>query len=108
LSHDVKVRVFQKSDYDKVKEFISDIIVNELKFKLEFDNLDVDILTIDETYSTLNRSCFWVAQTIVDNDTKTQRKKRQRIVGTAAIRNLKQFESTCELSVCMYERALDG
>ena len=97
MSQDVKVRVYQKSDYDKVKEFISDIIVNEFKFKLEFDNLDVDILTIDETYSTLNRSCFWVAQTIVDNDTKTQRKKRQRIVGTTAIRNLKQFESTCEL-----------
>jgi GNAT superfamily N-acetyltransferase len=95
LSQDVEVRVFQKSDYDKVKEFISDIIVNEFKFKLEFDTLDSDILTIDETYSISNRG--WVGETNVDDDSDTQQKYHQEIVGTTAIRNLKEIESTCEL-----------
>ena len=63
----IKVRVFQKSDSEKIKEFISDIIVNEFKFKFEFDALDSDILAIHETYSKSNRGCFWVAETI-DSD----------------------------------------
>jgi GNAT superfamily N-acetyltransferase len=104
LSRDVKVRVFQKSDYDKVKEFISDIIVNEFKFKLEFDTLDSDILAIDETYSISNRGCFWVGETNVDDDSGAQQKNHQKIVGTTAIRNLKEFESTCELKR-MYVRS---
>jgi GNAT superfamily N-acetyltransferase len=94
LSQGVKVRVFQKGDSDKVKEFISNIIVNEFKFKLEFDTLDSDIIAIDKTYNKSNRGCFWVAETIVDDDyCNTQ----QKIVGTTAVRNLKEFESTCEL-----------
>jgi ribosomal protein S18 acetylase RimI-like enzyme len=97
LSQGVKIRLFQKGDSDKVKEFISNIIVNEFKFKLEFDTLDSDILAIDETYNKFNRSCFWVAETIVDDDSNTQQKQQQKIVGTTAVRNLKQFESTCEL-----------
>jgi hypothetical protein len=44
LSQGIHIRLFQKSDSDKVMEFISDIIVNEFKFKLEFDTLDSDIL----------------------------------------------------------------
>jgi GNAT superfamily N-acetyltransferase len=97
LSQGVKIRLFQKGDSDKVKEFISNIIVNEFKFKLEFDTLDSDILAIDETYNKFNRSCFWVAETIVDDDSNTQQKQQQKIVGTTAVRNLKQFESMCEL-----------
>jgi ribosomal protein S18 acetylase RimI-like enzyme len=97
LSQGVKIRLFKKDDSDKVKEFISNIIVNEFKFKLEFDTLDSDILAIDETYSKLNRGCFWVAETIVNDNSNTQQKQQQKIVGTTAIRNLKQFESTCEL-----------
>jgi GNAT superfamily N-acetyltransferase len=98
LSQGVKIRPFQKGDSDKVREFISDIIVNEFKFKLEFDTLDSDILAIDETYNKFNRGCFWVAETI-DDDSNTQQKHLQqlKIVGTIAIRNLKQFESICEL-----------
>ena len=94
------MRVFQKSDSDKVKEFISDIIVNEFKFKLEFNTLDSDILEIDKIYNKSNRGCFWVAETVVnDNDySNTQQKQqKQKIIGTTAVRNLKQFESTCEL-----------
>ena len=66
----------------------------------EFDTLDSDILAIDESYNKSNGSCFWVAETVVnDNDySNTQEKQqKQKIIGTAAVRNLKQFESTCEL-----------
>jgi GNAT superfamily N-acetyltransferase len=96
LSQSINIRPFQKSDSDKVKEFISDIIVNEFKFKLEFDTLDSDILAIDKNYNKSNGSCFWVAETVV-NDDYSNTQQKQKILGTTAVRNLKQFESTCEL-----------
>jgi GNAT superfamily N-acetyltransferase len=96
LSQGINIRPFQKSDSDKVIEFISDIIVNEFKFKLEFDTLDSDILAIDENYNKSNRGCFWVAETVV-NDDYSNTQQKQKILGTTAIRNLKQFELTCEL-----------
>jgi len=96
LSQGINIRPFQKSDSDKVIEFISDIIVNEFKFKLEFDTLDSDIVAIDESYNKSNGSCFWVAETVV-NDDYSNTQQKQKILGTTAIRNLKQFESTCEL-----------
>jgi GNAT superfamily N-acetyltransferase len=92
LSQGIRIRVFQRGDSEEVKEFISDIIINEFKFKLEFDTLDSDILAIEEIYNKSDRRCFWVAESIAAN--KIQ---RQKIVGTTAVRNLKQFESTCEL-----------
>lgn len=109
MSQGPSIRVFQKSDSDKVKEFISDIIVNEFKFKLEFNTLDSDILEIDKIYNKSNRGCFWVAETVVnDNDySNTQQKQqKQKIIGTTAVRNLKQFESTCELKR-MYQTISD-
>jgi GNAT superfamily N-acetyltransferase len=96
LSQGINIRPFQKSDSDKVREFISDIIVNEFKFKLEFDTLDSDIFAIDESYNKSNGSCFWVAETVV-NDDYSNTQQKQKILGTTAVRNLKQFESTCEL-----------
>jgi hypothetical protein len=81
LSRDVKIRVFQKSDSDKVKEFISDTIINEFKFKLEFDTLDSDILAINETYNKSNRGCFWVAEAIVDDDDSNTQQKQQKNSG---------------------------
>jgi hypothetical protein len=51
--------------------------------------LDSDILAIDETYNKSNIGCFWVAESI-DDDYSI---KQQKIVGTTAVRNLKQFES---------------
>ena len=96
MSQRINIRPFQKSDSDKVKEFISDIIVNEFKFKLEFDTLDSDILAINESYNKSNGSCFWVAETVV-NDDYSNTQQKQKILGTTAVRNLKQFESTCEL-----------
>ena len=96
LSQGINIRPFQKSDSDKVIEFISDIIVNEFRFKLEFDTLDSDIFAIDESYNKSNGSCFWVAETVV-NDDYSNTQQKQKILGTTAVRNLKQFESTCEL-----------
>ena len=97
LSQGINIRPFQKSDSDKVIEFISDIIVNEFKFKLEFDTLDSDIVAIDESYNKSNTGCFWVAETVVNNDYSNTHQQKQKILGTTAVRNLKQFESTCEL-----------
>jgi hypothetical protein len=97
LSQDVKIRPFQKSDSHKVIEFISDIIVNEFKFKLEFDTLDSDILAIDESYNKSNTGCFWVAETVVNDDYSNTHQQKQKILGTTAVGNLNQFESTCEL-----------
>ena len=92
MSQGIRIRVFQRGDSEEVKEFISDIIVNEFKFKLEFDTLDSDILAIEEIYNKSDRGCFWVAESIDYNNIQLQ-----KIVGTTAVRNLKQFESTCEL-----------
>ena len=98
MSQGVKIRIFQKTDTEKVIEFISDIIVNEFKFKLEFDTLDSDILAIDKNYNKSNGSCFWVAETVVnDDDYSNTQQNQQKILGTTGVRNLKQLESTCEL-----------
>jgi GNAT superfamily N-acetyltransferase len=64
--------------------------------KLEFDTLDSDILAIDKSYNKSNGSCFWVAETVVNDDYFITQQK-QKILGTTAVRNLNQFESTCEL-----------
>jgi GNAT superfamily N-acetyltransferase len=92
LSQCIKIRVFQRTDSERVVELISDIIVNEFSFKLEFDTLDSDILAIEEIYNKSDGGCFWIAECIDDNNTQ-----RQKIVGTTAVRNLKEYESTCEL-----------
>ena len=89
MSQGTNIRPFQKSDSDKVIEFISDIIVNEFKFKLEFDTLDSDILAIDETYNKSNRACFWVAETVV-NDDYSNTQQKQKILGTDCC---KKFET---------------
>jgi len=52
--------------------------------------LDSDIICIEEHYNIYNAGCFWVTES-TDNNTNNQ------IIGTIAIRNLKQFEFTCEL-----------
>ena len=58
--------------------------------------MDSDILAIDKNYNKSNGSCFWVAETVV-NDDYSNTQQKQKILGTTAVRNLKQFESTCEL-----------
>ena len=58
MSQGINIRPFQKSDSDKVIEFISDIIVNEFKFKLEFDTLDSDIYAITKVITRLMEVAF--------------------------------------------------
>lgn len=92
MSQLFKVRVFDKvNDYQGVIRLISDVIINEFKFKLEFDSLDSDLLQIEKHYNEADGGSFWVAERDTWNNSHSQ------IVGTIAIRNLKQFESTCEL-----------
>ena len=86
-----KIRAFHRNDSERVIRLISDIIVNEFNFKLDFNILDSDILDIEENYNKSDGSCFWVAESVDNNN------REQKIVGTIAVRNLKQFESTCEL-----------
>jgi len=93
-----KVRVFNnRTDYEKVLRLISDIVVNEFEFKLDFDGLDSDISCIEEHYKKFDGGCFWVAESIKNCDNNKDNNKNRQIVGTTALRNLKEFESTAEL-----------
>jgi putative acetyltransferase len=85
-----KVRVFNRRDSVRVIKLISNVVVNECKFKLEFDSLDSDIICIEEHYNKHNTGCFWVTES-------TDKNNDNQIIGTIAIRNLKQLEFTCEL-----------
>lgn len=78
---------------------ISDIIVNEFEFRLDFDGLDSDISCIEE-YKNSNDGCFWMlkAQNYSNNNNNDNIKNNNnQAIGTTALRNLKQFESTAEL-----------
>ena len=83
----VEIRLYRKSDFEKVLNLISDIIVNEFKFRLECNHLDSDLMCIEEHYNKPDGGCFWIAEEIID----------KQIIGTTGIRNLKQYASTCEL-----------
>jgi putative acetyltransferase len=83
----VQIRLFRKSDSKKVLNLISDIIINEFEFRLEFNGLDSDLICIGEHYNKSNGGCFWVAEETID----------KQIISTTGIRNLKQYASTCEL-----------
>jgi ribosomal protein S18 acetylase RimI-like enzyme len=94
LRQGITIRAFQRNDSEGVIKLISNIIVKEFNFKLEFDTLDSDILAIEEIYNKSDGGCFWVAESLDDDNNNPE---QQKIVGTTAVRNLKQFESTCEL-----------
>jgi putative acetyltransferase len=83
----IQIRLFHKNDSERVLKLISDIIVDEFKFKLDFNYLDSDLLCIEKHYNNSDGGCFWVAQET----------RHEQIVGTIGIRNLKQYASTCEL-----------
>jgi ribosomal protein S18 acetylase RimI-like enzyme len=96
LSQVFKIRVFnKKEDYERVIKLISDIIVNEFKFKLELESLDSDLLQVEKQYSKANGGCFWVAERSSTGNNKNN--FHDHIIGTIAIRNLKHLKSTCEL-----------
>jgi hypothetical protein len=61
-----KVRVFNNiTDSERVVRLISDIIVNEFEFKLDFDSLDSDISCIEEHYKKSDCGYFWVTESIL-------------------------------------------
>jgi len=101
LSKAFKIRAFHRNDSERVIRLISDIIVNEFNFKLDFNTLDSDIFDIEENYNKCDGGCFWVAESVDDNN------RQQKIVGTTAVRNLKQFESTCEWRLGLGQKLLD-
>src|SRR3954452_9379732 len=70
-------------DTEIVLQFLSAILVNEFKIALDFDNLDSDLLNIKNHYNKDDGSCFWVVE----------RKDDSQIIGTVAIRKLKEFAS---------------
>ena len=101
MSKAFKIRAFHRNDSERVIRLISDIIVNEFNFKLDFNTLDSDIFDIEENYNKSDGGCFWVAESVDDNN------RQQKIVGTTAVRNLKQFESTCEWRLGLGQKLLD-
>ena len=69
MSQVFKVRMLDKrDDYQSVIKLISDIIVNEFKFKLEYDELDSDLLQIEKHYSKADGGSFWVAERNTGNN----------------------------------------
>ena len=108
MSQGISIRPFQKDDSDKVKEFISDIIVNEFKFKLEFDTLDYDILAIDESYNKYNGRCFWVAETVVNDDysnAPNKNKKYYTLPSSICFRRAGDYELYI-ISICLSVSAI--
>ena len=55
--------------------------------------MDSDIVCIEGHYKKSDGGCFWVAESIENYDNRNN----HQIIGTIAIRNLKQFDSTAEL-----------
>jgi len=83
----VRIREFTHEDSESVFCLISDIVGKEFNVKIDLDGLDYDLLHLEKCYSKDDGGCFWVAE--VEN--------RNKIIGTAAIRKLKQHRSACEL-----------
>jgi GNAT superfamily N-acetyltransferase len=83
LLQNYRIREYNNDDSEDVLHFISDMIVNEFNITLDFDNLDLDLLHINQHYKA-NGGCFWIVERI-DN---------YQIIGTVAIRKLEQLVST--------------
>ena len=82
------IREYTNNDSNSVFNLILDIVDKEFNIKVDLNGLDSDLVHLGEYYNRHNGGCLYVAE-IEDNSNK--------IIGTAAIRNLKQFHSTCEL-----------
>ncbi len=88
MGYGFKVRVFNnRIDSERVVRLISDIIVNEFEFKLDFAGLDSDIACVEEHYKKSDGGCFWVAEITKNCDNNNN---NYQIIGTTALRNLKQ------------------
>lgn len=97
----INIRNYDKLDRNKVTQLVSDVIINEFRFKLELDNLDSDLFQIEDHYNKCTGGCFWVAEIrnggFSRSNTINKKENDKTIVATTAIRRLEQFESTAEL-----------
>ena len=86
MSQASKTGVFSKSkDYQDVLKLISDIVVTEFKFKLEYDYLDSDLRQIEKHCSKFYGGRFWVKEMYSGNN---KNNSPSQIEGTIAIRKL--------------------
>ena len=60
--------------------FLSNILTNEFNIALDFDNQDSDLLDIENHYCKDEGGCFWIVEL----------KGKSQIIGTVAIRKLKE------------------
>lgn len=81
------IREFTDKDSKSVFFLILDIVEKEFGIKVDFNGLDSDLIHLGEYYNQPNGGYLYVAE-IEDSN---------KIVCTAAIRNLKQFHLVCEL-----------
>ena len=82
-----RIREYTNNDSKNVLFLILNIIDNEFNIKVDLNGLDSDLVHLGEYYNRHNGGCLYVAE-IEDSN---------KIIRTAAIRNLKQFHSACEL-----------
>ena len=80
MSHVYKIREFKENDSKNVFYFLYNLLANEFNIKLDFDNLDSDLLDIKNHYNKDEGGCFWIVE-LEDNN---------QIIGTVAIRKLKE------------------
>jgi GNAT superfamily N-acetyltransferase len=80
LSQIYRIREYRKDDSKNVFYFLYDLLVNEFNIKLDFDDLDSDLLDIGNHYCRDEDGCFWIVE-LKDNN---------QIIGTFAIRRLKE------------------
>jgi putative acetyltransferase len=81
------IREFTNKDSNSVFNLILNIVDKEFNIKVDLNGLDSDLVCLGEYYNRNNGGCLYVAEI----------KDGNKIIGTAAIRNLKQFHSACEL-----------
>jgi GNAT superfamily N-acetyltransferase len=89
------VRELSENDLESVVNLIAYIVVNEFNIHLKLDGFDSDLLNLYQHYNKDNGGCFLVAEKVVNSSSSSS--SNNQIVGTAAIRNLRQPVSTCEL-----------
>jgi GNAT superfamily N-acetyltransferase len=89
LPQSFRVRELSDNNLETVVNLIADIVVNEFNIQLKLDGFDSDLLNISQHYNKDNGGYFWVVEKVDNNN--------NQIVGTVAIRTLRQFVSTCEL-----------
>ena len=81
------IREFTDKDSKSICFLILDIVEKEFGIKVDLNGLDSDLIHFGEYYNQPSGGCLYVAE-IEDSN---------RIIGTAAIRNLVQFHLVCEL-----------